>query len=223
MMNLLRAKWQLFADKVNGLSARERLILGGAVAVLLLGIFDQLLLRPWLQERTDLAQKKVVLQRENATAGNAITELEKQLANDPNQILRDKIAALNLRHQQVDGDIAKITDGMIAPEKMPRLLGQLLSERSGLKVQSIKTLPAEMILSADKNNPHAPAIYRHNLQLRLKGTFAQVQAYLQSVEALPERMVWDHMTFSVAQYPGGELELALHTLSAQEELIRVAQ
>lgn len=221
MQKMLSAKWIELRDKANALSVRERAIIAGATAVLLLGVFDQILLRPWLQERAVLTQQEQKIKLESEQLLAQISTLEQQLANDPNKILKENIAQLNERHQQVDVEIGKITDGMIAPELMPSLLGELLSERSGLKVQSIKTIPAQQLLTADKNNHAAPAIYRHNLELRLQGTFDQVQRYLQSIEALPQKLVWDELSFAVEKYPRGELLLAVHTLSAREELIRV--
>lgn len=221
MMKPLRANWEQLQEKTNALSVRERAIIGGAVAVLLLGIFDQLLLRPWLQERESITQQQQKVRASSEQLGLQLTELEAQLANDPNRVLQDKIAQLLERHRRLDGDIARITDGMIAPEKMPALLGELLSERSGLKVQSIKTFPARQLLTAEQGSDEAPAIYRHDLELRLQGSFGQVQRYLESIESLQETLVWDVLDFTMEQYPRGELLLAVHTLSAREELIRV--
>ena len=138
-------KWRELETKAHTISVRERLIIAGAVAVLLLGVFDQLLLRPWLTERAELETKRQALAHSTEQANQNIAALERQLANDPNKVLREKMAGLNQRHAAVDADIALITDGMIAPELMPQLLGELLSERSGLKVQSIKTRPAQPV------------------------------------------------------------------------------
>lgn len=215
-------KWRELETKAHTISVRERLIIAGAVAVLLLGVFDQLLLRPWLTERAELETKRQALAHSTEQANQNIAALERQLANDPNKVLREKMAELNQRHAAVDADIALITDGMIAPELMPQLLGELLSERSGLKVQSIKTRPAQPVLSANKDDKRAPAIFRHDLEMRLEGSFFQVQNYLQSIEQLPSRMIWDDLTFEVEKHPNGQLQLAVHTLSTREELIRVA-
>jgi MSHA biogenesis protein MshJ len=218
-----RAKWQQLEDKANALSVRERLIVAVATGVLLLGVFDQLLLRPWLNERAELNAQREQLGVAAEQANRNIATLEQQLANDPNRLLREKIAELNQRHTAADADIGKITAGMIAPELMPQLLGELLSERSGLSVQSIKTMPAEQVLSADKNDASAPAIYRHDMELRLEGGFAQAQNYLRSIEQLPSRVIWDELTFEVEKYPKGQLRLAVHTLSTREEFIRVSR
>lgn len=221
MMKPLRANWEQLQEKTNALSVRERAIIGGAIAVLLLGIFDQLLLRPWLQERESITKEQQKIRASSEQLSQQLTDLEAQLANDPNRVLQDKIAQLLERHRRLDADIARITDGMIAPEKMPALLGELLSERSGLKVQSIKTFPARQLLATEQGGDEAPAIYRHDLELRLQGSYAQVQRYLESIESLQETLVWDVLDFTMEQYPRGELLLAVHTLSAREELIRV--
>lgn len=221
MMKPLRANWEQLQEKTNALSVRERAIIGGAIAVLLLGIFDQLLLRPWLQERESITKEQQKIRASSEQLSQQLTDLEAQLANDPNRVLQDKIAQLLERHRRLDADIARITDGMIAPEKMPALLGELLSERSGLKVQSIKTFPARQLLTTEQGGDEAPAVYRHDLELRLQGSFDQVQRYLESIEALPQTLVWDVLDFTMERYPRGELLLAVHTLSAREELIRV--
>lgn len=221
MNQSLSAKWRQLEIRANGLSVRERMIVAGAVAVLLLGAFDQLLLRPWLQARGKLEQQQQTLAAAAEKANEQIAALERRLAADPNQLLREKINELNARHAAVDADIAHITDGMIAPERMAPLLGELLSERSGLSVQSIRALPAQPVLSANAADRQAPAMYRHDLELRLQGSFAQAFQYLQSIEQLPSRMIWDALIFEVERYPQGQLTLAVHTLSTQEELIRV--
>lgn len=221
MMKPLRANWERLQEKTNGLSVRERVIIGGAIAILLLGIFDQLLLRPWLQERESISRQQQKIRANTEQLGLQLQDLEAQLANDPNRVLQDKITQLLEHHRRLDADIARITDGMIEPEKMPVLLGELLSEHSGLKVQSIKTFPARPLLLAEQGGDETPAIYRHDLELRLQGSYAQVQRYLESIEALQETLVWDVLDFTMEQYPRGALLLTVHTLSAREELIRV--
>lgn len=224
MMTPLLTRWNELEEKFNALSVRERLMVAGAVAVLLLGLFDQLLLRPWMAERKNLETVESRLQQKTADLSQQLTVLEADLANDPNKVLQTTIKQLQARHQQVDADIEKITEGMIAPEAMAYLLGDLLGEKSGLRVQSMKSSPAKQVLSAEMDNKaEAPAIYRHDLALHLRGSFDQVQTYLESIESMSKTLVWDGLEFDMQQYPKGELKLQVHTLSAREVLIRVAQ
>lgn len=231
MMNRLQTSWTALQDKVHALAVRERVIITVTVAVLLLGLFDQILLRPWMLERNKLQQSEQQLTHSSDEVMQKLATLEAAWAHDPDQQLKDEIAQLDARHQALDADIAKITDGMVAPERMAQLLGQLLSGQSGLRVQSIKSSPAVRALAPGKKEAgpdgvvkkDSPAIYRHDLVLRLHGSYAQMQQYVHSIEALPQKLVWDELEFAVENYPQGELHIAVHTLSAKEELIRVAQ
>ena len=111
---------------------------------------------------------------------------------------------------------------MISPQEMPFILGELLSERFGLKVQSVKSRAAERLMVADESQQNAAAIFRHDLELSLSGSFFQVRDYLAAVEALPSKLLWDHLEYIVEDYPKGSLTLQVHTVSSQEELLRVA-
>ena len=125
-------------------------------------------------------------------------------------------------HAALDGQISAITDGMIAPQEMPVILGELLSERFGLKVQSVQSRAAQRLMVADKNQHNAAAIFRHDLELTLSGSFFQVRDYLAAVEELPSKLLWDQLEYVVEEYPKGSLTLQVHTLSSQEALLRVA-
>ncbi|RLU01875.1 hypothetical protein [Ketobacter sp.] len=222
MTNSLRIKYQELETKAHKLSVRERMIIVGALAVLVLGVVDQLLLRPWLQERDQIEKDKTTLLKSMEASNRRIDELQSAILNNPNNQLKANIENLLELHEEVDHDIAAITDGMIAPQQMPVILGEMLSERFGLKVHSVKSKAAERLLVADEQDQQAAAIYRHDLELKMVGSFFQVKNYLAAVEALPEKLLWDRLEYVVEEYPKGSLTLEVHTLSSQEELLRVA-
>ncbi|MGB1062241.1 MAG: hypothetical protein ACPGZU_19020, partial [Ketobacter sp.] len=132
MMNDLRTRYRELEEKVHRLSVRERAILLALSCVLLLGLFDQLLLRPWMQEREQIEKDKAVLLSSMQASNLRIDELQAAIAGNPNIVLQDSIARLQTMHAALDGQISAITDGMIAPQEMPVILGELLSERFGL-------------------------------------------------------------------------------------------
>lgn len=221
MTSTLQTKFQELEDKAHKLSVRERAIILGALAMLLLGLFDQLLLRPWMQEREKIESHKTVILKSLEASNRRIDELQQAILNNPNNQLKASIETLKLLHDEVDESIAEITDGMIAPQKMPVILGEMLSERYGLKVHSVKSKAAERLMSADEQDDHAPSIYRHDLELKMVGSFFQMKDYLAAVEALPDKLLWDHLEYVVEKYPKGSVTLKVHTLSSQEELLRV--
>ena len=222
MMNDLRTRYRELEEKVHRLSVRERAILLALSCVLLLGLFDQLLLRPWMQEREQIEKDKAVLLSSMQASNLRIDELQAAIAGNPNIVLQDSIARLQTMHAALDGQISAITDGMIAPQEMPVILGELLSERFGLKVQSVQSRAAQRLMVADKNQHNAAAIFRHDLELTLSGSFFQVRDDLAAVEELPSKLLWDQLEYVVEEYPKGSLTLQVHTLSSQEALLRVA-
>ncbi len=223
MMKQLQIKYQQLSDKLNGLSYRERIIVAGAVLVVLLGVFDQLVFAPNLAERARLEKDKSILQTSMQDSIKRIDALQAALDNDPNRILKEKIEQWKAKHSELDKAIAEITDGMIAPEMMSVVLGELLSEKAGLKVKSIKSDAGKRLIVADENTSESPALYRHDLEIRLQGSFVQMMDYLSAIESLPSKLLWDDLEYIVDRYPKGSLVLRVHTLSAQEALIRVAQ
>lgn len=222
MMNNLRIKYQELEEKAHQLSVRERGILLGVIAVILLGVFDQVLLRPWLQERDQIDKDKSILLKSMEASNRRIDELQKAIDSNPNILLKKSIDQLQGMHDALDQQISAITDGMISPQDMPIVLGEMLSEQYGLKVQSVKSRAAQRLMVADEHQQNAAAIYRHDLELKMKGSFFQVKDYLAAVEALPSKLLWDHLEYVVEEYPKGSLVLQVHTLSSQEELLRVA-
>jgi hypothetical protein len=51
----------------------------------------------------------------------------------------------------------------------------------------------------------------------VKGDFAPLLAYLQSLQRVPGELRWDRMELSVADYPQASVRLGLHTLSTHAE------
>ncbi|MGC1511236.1 hypothetical protein [Ketobacter sp.] len=222
-MTILRSKYQQLEDKLHALSVRERVILAVAVGILILGLFDQLLLRGLMAERVQIESEKADVLQNLQVANNTIEALEKTIANNPNLSLQQAIGKLQVSEQRIDDQINSITTGMIEPSQMAYVLGELLSDESGLKILSIHSSAAHRLMVADEQQQQSAAIYRHELELKMEGSFFQMKKYLRALEALPERVVVDELEYKVNQHPDGALVLNVHTLSPHEELIRVVQ
>lgn len=59
----------------------------------------------------------------------------------------------------------------------------------------------------------APSLYRHGVELVLEGSFNDLLAYLQALEALPQRLLWGGLDMKVQQHPKVQLTLQLYTVS----------
>ena len=56
-------------------------------------------------------------------------------------------------------------------------------------------------------------IYRHRVELTVKGNFSALLAYLQSLQRMPGGLRWDRLTLSMDAYPQASAQLMLYTLS----------
>jgi MSHA biogenesis protein MshJ len=190
--------------------------------VVLLGIYDHVALTPYLDERKHHQQMMTGYASEMAETQAKITTMIEQMKNDPNVLLRERIAKREQYIEALMTEIGASTENLIAPKKMAQVLGYLLSRQSGMDVKSVRNFPAEPVSFQIREDVEPEVLmYRHRLNLELEGTYFQVAGYLKMIEGMQERLYWDDMSFAIADYPRGLLTLDVHTLSMSKELIGV--
>jgi len=57
------------------------------------------------------------------------------------------------------------------------------------------------------------AIYKHGVELTVKGPYLDLLAYLREIENLPVQMYWSRMDLTAGEYPDSTLKLVVFTLS----------
>lgn len=73
--------------------------------------------------------------------------------------------------------------------------------------------------------PPAPVVkreellYRHGVQIVVEGSYLDMVAYMQALEAMPEQLFWGRATLNAKQYPKATLSLTLYTLSLDQKWI----
>lgn len=70
---------------------------------------------------------------------------------------------------------------------------------------------------ASRSAATGESIYRHRAELTVKGNFATLLGYLQTLQRLPGDLRWDRLQLTVAAYPQASIQLSLHTLSNRPE------
>ncbi len=94
---------------------------------------------------------------------------------------------------------------------------------SQLVEQSVLKTNQKAALSNNKNNSADEAIglYRHTIKLKLKGSYFQLRDYLTQLESLPWKFFWEKFNYQLKEYPQGELEIEIYSLSLKQEFIGV--
>jgi MSHA biogenesis protein MshJ len=220
-MNSLRQFWNRLNARYTALSRRERLLVAAAVVLGPLMIGNALLVSPQ-QARVKGLENGIAAQSTSATQLQAeVGNLQQQLNSDPDAGRKAELAALNGERARLDEQLRQFGTVLVRPEEMNTLLERLLARNAGLRLVSLKTLAPQSVLQhgeVAKDSDGKPAersfdLYRHGVEIRLEGTYGQLQAYLAQLEKLQQRLLWGQLSYRVIEHPKAELTLTVYTLS----------
>ncbi|GCL62209.1 hypothetical protein [Pseudaquabacterium pictum] len=215
---------------------RERLLLIAAALAVLLVLADQLWLSPaWRSFQAARSARAMALQQQQGLL-NDIQQLQSQGAA---QVRQQQADLQQWRQRLRDGDTALRghADSLVGPEAMRDLLGQLLARHGEVRVRAVRSLGRSDLLTpgaagtpataasaartdSSTDNP-AGGLYRHGLELVLEGGYADLLAYLQAMEALPQRVLWGAVSLKVDQHPRSVLTLRVYTLSRDRTWLEI--
>lgn len=203
----------------NNSGLRQRMLITAAILIALHSIWDVLIYQPQLQEleRTEVSLESDRLAIEQHRLGN--------LALDSIQVRQsiDEIAEIKQQIAELERKIKRATNELIAPEQMPGVLHELLSNSGKLKVTSLHTEPAEIVdFESDAVwDINQQPVYKHRLTLGLEGNYLNTLAYIRAVETMQWRIFWDAVKIDSSDYPRSRVSISLYTLSLDEGWIGV--
>jgi MSHA biogenesis protein MshJ len=224
--------WIRYLAWFAALKEREKKIV--AIAVLVGGLFvgysfgiEPGLLTARRASKTidELAVSLPVLQQQ--------TTLLQGVNQDPDAPLRKQLAALKNDFTEQDGRFAKVQNSLVPPEKMAGLLSSFLMKGNALQLVSLRTLAPTPVIARksptdakDKPTsvvggalesivdiPGAPNLFKHGVELKLVGSYADLVGYVRDLESAPQRLLWGQMELTTLEYPRSQLSLTVYTLS----------
>ena len=106
---------------------------------------------------------------------------------------------------------------MVGSDAVVGLLGQVLQARPGLETLSLKNLKPEAVGSGAATQTGggkavenlSPVLWRHRVELKVRGSYADTVAYLQHLENLQSRFGWQALSLETDTTTG-----ATHTISS---------
>lgn len=230
----MKLRWQKAAARIDVLTLRQRALLFLACAAVLVAALYQLALLPLLREQSALqagiADQRRVLQTLDAD----MSARADAFARDPDAADRTRLAAVRADSARLAAGLAALQQGLVAPERMTPLLQSILRANGKLALVSLTTLPVSQLggpqADADvaKNPPKPGAavpasgiIYRHGVQVTVRGNYLDMIDYMAALEALPTRLFWGQAAFEVDEYPQARLTLTLYTLSLDSKWMKL--
>ena len=221
------------------LARRERGLLAGALLVLVVGIGYLAGIEPALRQRA-LLERQIAQQQHDREA------LQPHLgaaARDPNAALREQLEALMQQLRSTDHEFRDLQNGLVQPQHMGALLQSLLTEQPGLRLIGLRSLPVTAIGDATIGAPRKPVashdkasdkasaapvaasapaggedawLYRHAVEVRVQGSYADMLAYLRAIENLPRHVRWGDVEIDARQYPANVMSITLYTVSLEK-------
>lgn len=222
---------QRYADSIDAMALRERVMFFGAVALVLMTLLQVFLLNPVLSRRFQLSTQIAQQEDETKAIQAQIQALVRPAQQDQDELNRERLKSLREQMTQLDRQFEQQQLQFVAPEKMVAMIENLIVKNRKLQLVSLRNLPSAG-LSPGAGAPSAAAggqpraaverqVFRHTVELSLKGSYFDLLDYLAALEGMPQRLFWDKFELSVAEYPHSVLKLTIFTLSPEKSWLTV--
>lgn len=156
-----------------------------------------------------------------------LASLRDQLKADPDAARKAELATLRTKVDSVSEQIAARQSALVPPDRMNVLLETLLKRHPALRLVSLKSIAPVSMLPPLKESGEGKAgqrefdLYRHGVEVRIEGSYADLYAYLLGVEQHDQKMLWSEVRLQVDEYPRAQLVVVVHTLSADRAWLRI--
>ncbi len=218
-----------YQRKFDALSLRERLMVAAAAAAATFFLVDTVLLSTWSRQNTGLKASIIEQNAESGRVSAQIKELQARTASHPDAQARARIHEIEQKIAAIDATLQAASKQLVPPERMATLLEDLLKRNRRLQLVKMATLPATELLEREQSSKAAavpsgvepgssgnPNIFKHGVELTLRGSYFDMLDYLAQIEALPWQMYWGRLKLDASDYRNPVLTLTLYTLSLEK-------
>jgi len=219
--------WKSWVARIDDMSLRERAMLFGSVALVVVVTAHVTLI-----DRALVTQKRLVerVTRDQSQLKSVREQLQLILKeNQPQGRSPDELAIAELERKikESEKSVAAKQRAFVAPEQLPVLLRQMLGRSPQLRLESFRLLPGTPLATpaaagsaqGRAAGPQTSEVFRHGVEVILSGSYFELLQYLTELEGLPSPLLWGKVELQVEQYPEVKLTLVVHTLSTRRSLL----
>lgn len=211
--------WKDLDQRFSKLAKRERgvLLLGGLGAILLLGFSA---VDVSVAKHNALTKQLSQTRADTATAQAQTQVLVHQLAQNPDDYARSRIAEVSAQAAVLDAQMQGVNRGLVPPERMAQILEKMLTQTSRVRLVELQTLPVSYLIERDQSQV-GPNVYKHGIEMTLQGGYLDLLDYLSRLEALPWQMFWAQAQMDAEDYPAVRITVTVFTLSLDQKWLVV--
>ena len=223
----MKQQWEMISAKLEAMSLRERVFIFAALAALLLAIINMLLLEPLFARQKALRSQLAQQQQLISAVQSQIAAMQQENSADATSPQRNQIKQLKQEIAEGNAFLQSSRERLVQPEKMAAHLRQLLNKNNRLQLVALQTLPVTPLIEQPDVSGNAPTalqekqVFKHGVQLTLRGNYLDLLQYLSALEKLPQQMYWARAKMNVVEYPASELTLTLYTLSLDKTWLQI--
>jgi MSHA biogenesis protein MshJ len=227
----MKRHWARLRARFDALPRRERMLLPGAICFAILMLGHLLVIEPANRQARQLRQQ-LNQERGDLTLVQAqLTVLKARLAN-PDAELRQQLDAVRGQTRSADERFRQLQGSLVPAQEMTQWLSGVLQAQRGLQLVGLRSLPVGSIaeLAAGRKAVPAPAgaastadnsaqdgwLYRHGVEITVRGGYHELLAYLQSLEHMPRRVYWGELKIDAQDSPAVVMTLTVYTLSVDK-------
>ena len=205
----------------NALTLRERVLFVFTILVSVSVVWWFFYVEPMQLKTMSLVKENNRISNEVVITRKTINDIRSRIAQGVDQDKTRKLAQLELALEAVDERLRLKTIELIDPEQMFQLMTRLVYKESKLKLLSLKRREVKQAITPNENQPDEYGIYRHVLEVKFSGKFPDILKYMQSLENLDWKLIWDEIEIVTDEYPRITVKVVISTLSTRKEWVGV--
>ncbi|GAB4557840.1 MAG: hypothetical protein Tsb007_17800 [Rhizobacter sp.] len=227
----MKAKWKQLSARFMAMPQRERFLLPGALCFAILMLGHLLLIDPARKQHRLLQAQFNQESNELIVAQTQLKALNTKLTN-PDAELHTQLAELRTQTRAADDQFKQLQSSLVPAHEMSQWLAGLLQAQRGLQLTGLRSLPVSSVADlvaakaapaasaasspSDSTTPRDTWLYRHGVEVTLRGNYSDLHNYLKTLEQLPRRVYWGELKINAQDSPAVVMTLTVYTISLEK-------
>ena len=211
-----------YAQRFNAYSIRERGLIAISILVVITYFWWVGYAAPMMKRVEALQVKNQSTAREIDSNRAVVRSTRQAIAAGVHQEKERQLLKLSKDLAALEDQLRVTTIELIDPEKMFLLMNELIYRDSRLKLLGLKRREVKpAIAPVNEEEIDEVSIYRHVLEIEFAGKYLDILRYMQKLEALDWKLLWDEIELTSEEYPEVTVKVVISTLSTRKEWVGI--